>query len=131
MIAPKMYRKKSGQVLTSVVVFVAFGLSVIALSAVLMVINMQNTLKYTESGNCLNHAEAGVEEAVLRLLRDPTYSGGTMLLEGVTTTVTVSGTDTDKSILAVATYNGFAKKVLATVSLAGDKVSLLSWKEVI
>ena len=85
-------RKDSGQILTSVLVFMAFGLSVIALSATLTVINIQNTAKLAQSEQASNYAEAGAEEAILRLIRDPAYSGGSLPLSADTVIgITVTG----------------------------------------
>lgn len=120
-----------GQILTSVIVFMAFGLSVIALSAVLTIINIQNTAKTTQSVQALNYAEAGAEEAVLRLLRDPNYPGGTLTIDAVSVSINLTGDAVNKTIVSIASYNGFTKKIQATVSLANNKLTLVSWKQVL
>jgi len=125
-------RKDSGQILTSVLVFMAFGLSVIALSATLTVINIQNTAKLAQSEQASNYAEAGAEEAILRLIRDPAYSGGSLPLSADTVIgITVTGVGDSRTIISTATYNGFTKKVQAVVSLANNKATLVSWKQII
>ena len=128
----KLSEKDSGQILTSVLVFMAFGLSVIALSVALTVINMQNTAKYSQSEQATNYAEAGVEEAILRLIRDSTYSGGNLLLAtDASITIQVTANGDDRAITSTAIYNGFTKKVLAQVSLANSTATLVSWKQII
>ena len=122
-------KNKSGQILTSVIVFMAFGLSVIVLSSILTIINIQITAKNSVSTQALGYAEAGAEDAVLRLIREPTYSGGTTSLESASVTVTVSGDAVNKTITSTATYNGFTKEIVATVSLANNKLTLVSWKQ--
>ena len=122
-------KDKSGQILTSVIVFMAFGLSVIALSSILTIINIQTTAKNSTSAQALGYAEAGAEDAVLRLIRDPTNSGGTTSLESAIVTVIVSGDAVNKTITSTATYNGFTKKIVAQVSLANNKLTLVSWKQ--
>jgi hypothetical protein len=109
----------------------AFGLSVIALSAVLTIINIQSTAKNAQSAQALNYAEAGAEEGVLRLIRDPAYSGGTLLIDTVSVPITVTGDAVSKIVTATATYNGFTKKIQAQVSLANNKLTLISWKQVL
>lgn len=126
-----LHNNKSGQILTSVIVFMAFGLSVIALSAVLTIINIQSTAKNAQSAQALNYAEAGAEEGVLRLIRDPAYSGGTLLIDTVSVPITVTGDAVSKIVTATATYNGFTKKIQAQVSLANNKLTLISWKQVL
>ncbi|MBU1970320.1 hypothetical protein KJ605_00875, partial [Patescibacteria group bacterium] len=120
-----------GQILTSVLVFVAFGLSVIALSAALTIISMQNTAKYPQSEQALGFAELGVEEAMLRLIRDPAYAGGALLIEDASIFLEISGDAETKTITSNASYSGFNKKVQVQVSLANHKLTLLSWKQVL
>lgn len=125
-------RKDSGQILTSVLVFMAFGLSVIALSATLTIVNIQNTAKFAQSEQASNYAEAGAEEGILRLIRDPAYSGGNLSLSADSVIViSVSGVGATRTVTSTATYNGFTKKVQAEVSLANNKVSLVSWKQIL
>ncbi|MFA5776465.1 MAG: hypothetical protein WC988_02840 [Patescibacteria group bacterium] len=125
-------RKDAGQILTSVLVFMAFGLSVIALSATLTIINIQNTAKLAQSEQASNYAEAGAEEAILRLIRDPSYTDGSLPISTDSVIgIVVTGTGDDRTITSTATYNGFTKKVLAQVSLANNKVTLVSWKQII
>lgn len=127
----EFHTNNHGQILTSVIVFMAFGLSVIALSAVLTIINIQNTAKTTQSVQALNYAEAGAEEAVLRLLRDPNYPGGTLTIDAVSVSINLTGDAVNKTIVSIASYNGFTKKIQATVSLANNRLTLVSWKQVL
>lgn len=131
MILKRLHNNKSGQILTSVIVFMAFGLSVIALSSVLTIINIQNTAKYSESTRALNYAEAGAEEAVLRIIRDPNYPGGTLPLDTANVNMQIVGDASNKTVTSTAVYNGFTKRIQVQVSLADDKVSLVSWKQII
>lgn len=128
----KLRKNDSGQILTSVLVFMAFGLSVVALSATLTVINIQNTAKLAQSEQATNYAEAGAEEAILRLIRDPAYSGGSLSLSMDSVIgITVIGVGDSRTVTSTSTYNGFTKKVQAVVSLANNKVTLVSWKQII
>jgi hypothetical protein len=128
----KLHKNSSGQILTSVLVFMAFGLSIVALSATLTIISMQNTAKYSQSEQASIYAEAGAEEAVLRLIRDPSYSGGNFpVATGATVVIQVATSGEIRTITSTATYNGFTKKVLAQVNLANSKVTLVSWKQII
>ncbi len=126
-----LHKNTGGQILTSVIVFMAFGLSVIALSSVLTVINIQNTAKISQSAQALNYAEAGAEEAVLRLIRDPAYLGGTLLIDSVSVSISITGDVVTKTIISTAGYNGFTKKIQAQVNLANNKLTLVSWKQVL
>lgn len=130
MIKNSHVKKQPGQVLVSVLIFMSFGLVIITMSAALTVINMQNTMKYAESARALNYAEAGAEEGIMRLIRDPSYSGGTLPLDSAVITLTVLTNGTNKTLTSTAVYNGFTKKVLVQLSLAGGIVSVTTWNEI-
>lgn len=119
-----------GQILSSVLVFMAFGLSVIALSAALTIINIQNTSKYIESANTLNYAEAGAEEAIIRLIRDSNYNGGSFTLGTASISVSVTGAAPNKTVVSTATCNGFVSKIQLTLTVSNGKISLVSWKQI-
>lgn len=119
----------SGQVLTSVIVFMAFGLTVIVLSTALTIINIQTTTKVNLSAQTLSYAEAGAEDAILRLARDPSYSGGSYNIDSAVINISVSGDAINKVITSAATYRGFTKKIVVYVSLANNKITLVSWKQ--
>lgn len=131
MISKYLCKNERGQILTSVIVFMAFGLSVIALSSVLTIINIQNTAKNSQSVQALNYAEAGAEEAVLRMIRDPAYPGGALLIDEVSVSIGVAGDAANKTVTSTASYTGFTKKIRVTVSLANNKLTLISWKQVL
>lgn len=124
-----VFRSRSGQILTSVIVFMAFGLSIIALSSVLTIVNIQNTAKNSMSAQALSYAEMGAEDALLRLIRDPDYPGGTLFIDSATIAVNVSRDTTNKTVTSTATYRGFTRKVVVQVSLANNKLTLISWKQ--
>ena len=127
----KLHKNTSGQILTSVLVFMAFGLSVIALSATLTIINIQNTAKYAQSEQASNYAEAGAEEAILRLIRDPSYSGGNLALAAdAVIAIQITANGDSRTVISSATYNGFTKKVQVVASLANNKATLVSWKQI-
>lgn len=121
----------NGQILTSVIVFVAFGLSVIAMSAVLTIINIQNSANNAQSLQALVYAETGTEEAVINLIRNPSYAGGTFTMGSTSVVVTVSGGISDKTILSTANYNGFTKKIESHVNLSNNTVVITSWRQVL
>lgn len=130
---------KKGQILASVVVFVALGLIVISISAVITIINIQNAYKINLSNQALFYAESGAEEAVLNFVRNPSYNGGTISFGLAPVSVSVNNVSCDNNIYnpckrivsAVNNYYGFTRKIEVIISLANNKVSIISWKQVL
>ena len=75
-------------------------------------------------------AETGAENAILRLLRNPNYSGETTTLNGEgEIQVTVSG-QTTKTIISEG-YNGsFSRKIEVIIDYNDHNLNIVSWKEI-
>ena len=74
-------------------------------------------------------AEAGANEAILALLRNPSYSGGTLSLGDSIATITVSGNPT-LTIVSSGENNGFVRKVQVTGTYSGNSFAISSWSEI-
>ena len=75
-------------------------------------------------------AESGAENAMLRLLRDPNYTGETLTIDGTTVVATVSQSGSDYTVTSDATSGNFKRKVQVTASFVNNAFTVSSWKEV-
>lgn len=66
---------------------------------------------------------------MLRLLRDPDYSGETLTVGDGTATITVTGTTT-KTITSEGDYNGFKRKIEVVGTFTNDVFDVTSWEEI-
>lgn len=75
-------------------------------------------------------AESGVENALLRLIRDPTYTGETMTLSANrTAVVTVTGS-TSKTITSNGAVGTVIQRVQAVVHYNGGILVIDSWGDI-
>lgn len=125
---PKKQLQQGGQALVMLLAFMAVALTLTMAATVVTVINTQANSEYGIGQDALSLAESGVDNAILRLLRDPSYTGETMNIGTGTVTITVSGSGT-KTITSRGTSGGFARTVQAVVSQSGNVLSLTSWTE--
>ena len=77
-----------------------------------------------------SNAEAGVENALEVLLRNPSYTvtSSVMNMTNGTVTITVSGTTT-KTIVAIGTDASFTRTITATANYVSNAYALASWSE--
>ncbi len=75
-------------------------------------------------------AEGALEDTFLRLIRDPTYAGGTFNLDGGSATVNVVNTDGTRDITVTAEVGNYRRKYQAQVLFMETEMTILSWKEV-
>lgn len=118
-----------GQAIVAVVFFMGIAMVLIptAVSAVLTSAD-QSSLQMMAT-DALIVAESGAENALLRLLRDPSYTGETLTVGGGTATITVTGT-TSKTILSQGRVGGSVRTVQVVTQTVDGILSVASWSEV-
>ena len=83
----------------------------------------------SQSLEALALAEGCREEALLEILRDPHYEGGTFSLGDGICVITVTGEGTERTIAVTATIERWTRRLLAHIALSGPRIRLLEWRE--
>jgi hypothetical protein len=126
----KIHHRKKGQTLIILLVFMMIAITVTSVTVTTSLVNTQNTDKMQEGIEALHVAQSGAENAMLRLLRDPTYAGETLTVGQGTSIITVTGTTT-KTIVSIGKYGRYVRKVQIDVgNTNGILVVTPPWKEV-
>lgn len=111
------------------VVLITVILASIATSVVAIVTtNALNTMREERGNQALTLAESGAEEALLRLLRDPSYPGGSLTTNEGSATVVVVG-DGIKTITSRGTIAGYEKVVEVVTRMEQGQLLIDSWRE--
>ena len=107
----------------------AIAVTVTSAAVIVMITQSQTTDKYAQGDSAYDIAESGAEEALIRLLRNPNFSGETLTLDAGTATISATGTSS-KTILSVGRAGNFLRQVQinATFSAQGQ-LSIISWSE--
>ena len=86
----------------------------------------------TQTGNdAILSGQSCVEEAMIRLSRNHSYTGGTLDVGDASCTIVVTGTPCgDCTIDVTSSEQGYTRSVQAGVSVAGSLVDLTSWQEI-
>ncbi len=120
---------KSGQTLVFLLVFVAMAVTVTSAAVVLMINNSQSSATFEQGLVAYDIAEGGAENAVLRLLRDPTYTGETLTIGTGQATITVTGTG-PYTIVSKGVSGNFLRQVQVTVNYVSGILTASSWQEI-
>lgn len=124
----KKYQK--GQTLIMLIVFTSIFLVVTSAAVALLMVNSLAASKFEEGTRAFYIAESGVENTILRLLRDPNYSGvETIGVGDGNATITTSGA-VQKTILSEGRSKNFLRKIQATVDYTNNILTIISWKEI-
>lgn len=118
-----------GQALISLLFFTIVTVTIASAAVVINLVNALGTSTFQQGELAFYTAETGAENALLRLLRDPNYSGETLTVAEGSATVIVSGTG-EKTIVSKGRVGNFQRTIQVNVQLANNTLSVLSWKEI-
>ncbi len=118
-----------GQALVTLLFFVIVAITVTSAATVIILVNSLSTEKTQQSTINSTAAESGIENAILQLLRDPTYTGSTMSVGDNSVQVTVSGSNI-YTIVATASAGNIKRTAQVQAQNSNNVLSVLSWKEI-
>jgi hypothetical protein len=101
---------QKGETLVTLLVFMVVAMTITTSAAVMILNNSRGATKLAEGIEASHVAESGIENATLRLMRDPTYTGETLTVNNGTVVIQVSGTTT-KVVIATATVGNSKRKI--------------------
>jgi hypothetical protein len=124
-------KKQSGQAMLAVVGLLSVGLLMASTNVMIGIIQHDQTLYFQQSNQGRQLVEAGVEEAIIRLLREPDYQGGQLVIDGKDVKIEVlEGDQSDKVIIASVNYFGKEKKVQAEINQSSGRLEIESWEDI-
>ena len=128
MIIKVINKSNSGQTLVMLLIYVVVALIITTSAVAIAVVNSKGTDKVYQGTTALDVAESGAETAMLKLIRDPNYTGETLTVNGGSATITVTGT-TQKTVTSVGSIGNFTKTIQAIVDTGNDVLTVTSWKQ--
>ncbi len=120
---------QKGQTLVSLLIIIA--VSVLAVASALVSASLSSTTAITTITDKVYYsAETGAEEALIKLLRDPNYSGETLDLDGVNVEVSVtSPIPSERVISSTASANNIKRRVDVSAQFLNNILTVTTWGE--
>ena len=118
-----------GQTLVTLLLFMAIAIIVTSAATIVIFTNSLATSKFQDGITTYYIAESGAENAFLRLLRNPNYTGETLPVDSGSASIQVTGTGT-KIITSIGTMGNFTRTVQIQATYANNILTITSWKEV-
>lgn len=122
-------KSMSGQALTSVLILLTIGMSVITVSSGLINSSILTTSKLLESSEAYSIAESGAETTLLQILRNPYYNGGVINFENGTAQITVTSTS-PFTFISKGVLNNYQRSIQVIINYQGGFMTVQSWKEI-
>lgn len=117
-----------GQTLLMLLVFMIIAITITSAATILILVNSANTQKMEGGSIAFHLAESGIENALLRLLRNPNYAGETLSINGGTATITITGSN-PYTITSTGKKGNFSRTLQVVINYNGN-MTISSWKEV-
>ncbi|OGH18404.1 MAG: hypothetical protein A3F31_05435 [Candidatus Levybacteria bacterium RIFCSPHIGHO2_12_FULL_38_12] len=121
--------KNSGQALMTLVVYVGVAILIISAAVIMILVNSIATNKFEQGSDAYYIAEDGIENALQQLLRNPSYSGETVMIDMSSAQVSVSGIN-PKTITSIGKTGNFQRRIDVTVASSSGVLNVLTWKEI-
>lgn len=125
----KIFLKQDGQSLVILLSYMVIAIIISTASVALVINNSRGTDKVYQGTNSLDIAESGAETAMIKLLREPNYSGETLTVGNGQAVITVTGNN-PKTILSKGTLNNFTRTIQVIVDTSNNTLTATSWKEI-
>lgn len=122
-------QRQKGQTLVILLTYMVIAVIVTTASIALVINSSKGTDKIYQGANALDIAESGAETAMIKLLRDSSYTGETLTVGNGQAVVTITGSD-PKIILSKGTLNNFTRTIQVIVNTTNNVLTATSWKEI-
>jgi hypothetical protein len=120
---------QKGQTLVLLLIFMVLIVTITTASVAMIVVNARASDKLQTGSSAHTVAESGAETAMIKLLRNPDYTGETLTIGEGQAVITVSGTN-PKTILSVGTVRNHTRKVRIIADYTNNVLTVTSWKEI-
>lgn len=122
-------RRQAGQSMV-LLMFIVVTLVAISTSSIMMSIVNSGSVTALENGiEARQYADSGAENALLRLIRDPFYTGELYSIDDGEIEIIVTGQD-QKTILVEASVGQSSKVVEVLTDYTDNVLSVTSWREI-
>ena len=121
--------QNQGQALVTLLFFMIIAITVTSGAVMIMLSNSLSASKFDQGNSTYYVAESGIENALIRLLRDPNYTGETLPVDSGNAIISISGTNS-KTIISIGKIGNFSRTIQVTADYTNNILTIQSWKEI-
>lgn len=125
----KLKSSQPGQTLVSLLFFTIIAMVMATAAFIMLLNNLQSLTEHSEATLALNIAESGAENALLRLVRNPFYTGEVLAIdEGQATIEVIPGAPI--KITSTGKIRNTIKKIELEIRYNMGVLNVISWKQI-
>jgi hypothetical protein len=122
----KKRNNQEGQALVTLIFIMVISIAVITAVVIVAANNIASGSRFEQGTVAYYAAETGAQNALLRKLRNPSYNGEVLTVNGATVTIQVVG----DNIVSTAEYGKSIRKIEVITTYSNNILSVASWKEI-
>ena len=117
--------------MTVMIVILAMALLIVSSTAFTGIDDLDIGYSTEVSGDIILSAESCAEEALIRLSRSSSYSGGSLTVGEAACTITVTGTPCGSCTITVEAVGGdYTRNIQVGVTVTSGTIDITSWAEI-
>lgn len=120
---------KSGQALVLLIVVMVVGTVITSAAVIFAIVNLKAASNLQSGEEAYAIAESGAENGILRLVRNPAYTGETLTVGSGQAVITVSGSG-NLTIVSEGVRGNFRRKVEVNGSYVNNIFTVSTWREI-
>lgn len=122
--------KQNGQVLVSILIIMA--VAILATGVAVVASSLSRTTGITvASDKLLYAAESGIDDALIKFLRDPSYDDETISVAGISVNIDVERpSPTELIITSEAAQDNLVRRVEVSAEFVNNILTVNSWKQI-
>lgn len=124
-----MNQPKGAAILVAVIVISIVMLTLALSIGTGSIIENQINLYQSQSNKMLQNIDACGQESLIRLSRNSSYTGETLIVDNTTCTIALTGTGTNRTITVTGVNNNYTKKIQIGATIF-PTLSVTSWQEI-
>jgi hypothetical protein len=109
---------------------VIIAVTITSAATIVIGVNSLSLTKLQEGSIAYYAAESGIENAILRAIRDPSYTGETLTLDDKYVTITVPPGPYPKTVTVVSQSSNFRRTIEAQMNYSSGYYTISGWKEI-
>lgn len=126
----KIIKNSQGQSLIILIIFMIMSTFIVTAAVAVIITNSRSTDKLYQGVNAYSLAESGIENALIRLLRNPNYTGEVLNIGANSATITVTPTGGETySIVSTGAGGNLRRIITVNVSYTNNVMAITSWSE--
>lgn len=121
---------QKGAAMITLLFFTLIATTVTSAAVVILLVNSLSGTKFQQGSIAYEIAQSGIDNAKLRLLRDPDYSGETLPVGSGTAVITVTRTGSEYIISSRGTLGNFVREIQLQASYSANLFDARTQQEI-